>query len=149
MNVNYYMNEAILEANKAFMSNEIPVGAVLVDNDSKKIISRKYNQMNYYNNATKHCEITLISETCEKLNKKYLKNMTLFVTLEPCSMCASAMSEVHLNSLYFGAYDEKKGGIEKIRLAFQQNYIYVPDIYGGIMEDKCSKLLKDFFKKIR
>ena len=64
-------------------------------------------------------------------------------------MCASAISEVHIDSLYFGAYDEKNGGIEKIRLTFQRNNIFIPEIYGGIMEDKCSKLLKDFFRKIR
>ena len=69
----------------------------------------------------------------------------MFVTLEPCSMCASAISEVHLNTLYFGAYDEKNGGIEKIRIAFQRNNIFVPSIYGGIMEEKCSNLIKNFF----
>ena len=75
--------------------------------------------------------------------------MTMFVTLEPCSMCASAISEVHLETLYFGAYDEKNGGIEKIRLAFERKNIFKPNIYGGIMEDKCKKLLINFFKEKR
>tara|TARA_Y100000768_G_C23759208_1_gene577746 strand:- start:76 stop:525 length:450 start_codon:yes stop_codon:yes gene_type:complete len=149
MNVDYFMNEAIIEAKKALSFEEIPVGAVLVDNTTKKIISRNYNQINRYNNAIRHCEINLISETCERLRKKYLNNMTMFVTLEPCSMCASAISEVHIDTLYFGAYDEKNGGIEKIRLAFERNKIFTPNIYGGIMEEKCSRLIKDFFKKIR
>ena len=88
-------------------------------------------------------------ETCENLKQKYLDNMTMFVTLEPCSMCASAISEVHINTLYFGAYDEKNGGIEKIRLAFKRNNIFLPNIYGGIMENESSKLLKKFFKNKR
>ena len=149
MNVDYFMNEALVEAKKAIASKEIPVGAIIVDNNTQEIISRSYNQINKFNNAIKHCEINLISETCEKLKQKYLDNMTMFVTLEPCSMCASAISEVHIDSLYFGAYDEKKGGIEKIRLAFNRENIFIPNIYGGIMEEKCKILLKDFFKKIR
>ena len=149
MNVDYFMNEAIVEAKKALASNEVPIGAILVDNSLGEIISRNYNQMNRFNNAIKHCEIDLIFETCEKLKQKYLENMTLFVTLEPCSMCASAISEVHINSIYFGAYDEKNGGIEKIRLAFKRNNIFTPNIYGGILEDRCGKLLKEFFKKVR
>ena len=149
MNVDYFMNEAIIEANKAFKSNEVPIGAVLVDNESKKIISRSYNQINKFNNAIMHCEINLIISTCEKLKKKYLNNMTMFVTLEPCSMCASAISEVHINSLYFGAYDEKNGGIEKLQIAFKRNNIFIPSIYGGIKEEECSKLIKKFFKNQR
>ena len=149
MNVDYFMNEALVEANKALLYKEIPVGGVLVDNNTKKIISRNYNQINKLNNAIKHCEINLILETCKKLKKKYLKNTTMFVTLEPCSMCASAISEAQIDSLYFGAYNEKNGGIEKVRVAFQRKNIFITNIYGGIMEEKCSSLLKDFFKKLR
>tara|TARA_Y100001970_G_scaffold229077_1_gene284065 strand:- start:118 stop:549 length:432 start_codon:yes stop_codon:yes gene_type:complete len=143
------MNEALLEAEKALSSKEIPVGAILVDNQTEEIISRNYNKMNIHNNAIKHCEINLIFDACQKLKKKYLKNTTMFVTLEPCSMCASAISEVHIDSIYFGAYDEKNGGIEKIRLTFERKNIFFPNIYGGIMEEKCSKILKEFFKSIR
>ena len=149
MNVDYFMNEAIKEAKKALSYEEVPVGAVIVDNRTEKIINRTYNQMNKFNNAIKHCEINIINETCQKLKRKYLENMTMFVTLEPCSMCASAISEVHLETLYFGAYDEKNGGIEKIRLAFERKNIFKPNIYGGIMEDKCKKLLINFFKEKR
>ena len=149
MNINYFMNEALIEAKKAYNSDEIPIGAVLVDNKSNEIISKKFNQINKFSSAIKHCELSLIMETCENLKQKYLNNMTMFVTLEPCSMCASAISEVHINTLYFGAYDEKNGGIEKIRLAFKRNNIFLPNIYGGIMENECSKLLKKFFKNKR
>ena len=149
MNVDYFMNEALLEAKKAFTFNEIPIGAVIVDNISNEIISRNYNQVNKSNNAINHCEIDLIYRTCKLLKQKYLDNMTMFVTLEPCTMCASAISEAHINTLYFGAYDEKKGGIEKLRLAFKRNNIFMPNIYGGILENKCSNIIKEFFKTIR
>ena len=149
MNVDYFMNEALLEAKKAFISNEIPIGAVIVDNLSNEIISRNYNQVNKSSNAINHCEIDLIYRTCTLLKQKYLDNMTMFVTLEPCTMCASAISEAHINTLYFGAYDEKKGGVEKLRLAFKRNNIFMPNIYGGIMEKKCSDIIKEFFKTIR
>ena len=146
MNVNFFMQEAIFEANKAFKLNEFPVGGIIVDNISNKIIARSHNTVNKNNNAIKHCELNLINETCEKLKLKYLENMTLFITLEPCTMCASAVSEVHLKNIYFGAYDEKNGGIEKFRLAFQRKNIFMPTVYGGIMEKECSILLKQFFK---
>mgnify|MGYP001189682934 CR=1 FL=1 len=146
MNVDFFMKEAIIEANKAFRLHESPVGGILVDNISDSIIARGHNTVNKYNNAINHCEINLINEACEKLKIKYLENMTLFITLEPCTMCASALSEVHLKNIYFGAYDEKNGGIEKFRVAFQRKNIFVPAIYGGIMEKECSKLLKKFFR---
>ena len=146
MNVNFFMQEAIFEANKAFKLNEFPVGGIIVDNISNKIIARSHNTVNKNNNAIKHCELNLINDTCEKLKLKYLENMTLFVTLEPCTMCACAISEVHLKNIYFGAYDEKNGGIEKLRIAFQRQNIFMPNIYGGIMEKECSNLLKKFFK---
>ncbi len=149
MNVDYFMNEAIVEANKALAFNEIPVGAVIVDNNTEKIISRNYNQMNRLNNAIRHCEIDIIFDTCKKLKQKYLEDTTIFVTLEPCSMCASAISKAHIHSLYYGAFDEKNGGIENIRITFERKNIFTPNIYGGIMEDKCKKLLKNFFKSMR
>ena len=149
MNTEFFMNEAIIEAKKASYNNEVPVGAVLVDNISNKIISRNYNKINKENNAIKHCEINLIYEACNNLKKKYLDNTTMFVTLEPCSMCASAISEAHISTLYFGAYDEKNGGIEKLRIAFHRNNVFIPDVYGGIKEDECSFLLKKFFSNKR
>ena len=146
MNVDFFMKEAIIEANKAYNLNEVPVGGIIVDNTTNKIVARSYNTINKNKNAIKHCELNLIQETCERLKLKYLENMTLFVTLEPCTMCASAISEAHIKDVYFGAYDEKNGGIEKLRVAFQRENIFMPTIYGGIMEKECSNLLKKFFK---
>ena len=149
MNVDYFMNEALKEANKAFKFKEVPIGAVLVDNTTKKIISRSFNQVNKFNNAIKHCEIELISKTCEKLKLKYLEDTTIFVTLEPCTMCASAISKVHIKTLYFGAYDNKNGGIENFKFQSKREHAFKTEIYGGIMENDCKALLENFFKKLR
>ena len=149
MNVDYFMKEALTEAEKAIAFKEIPIGGIIVDNKTHEIISRNYNKINQSNNAIKHCELNLIFDACSKLKQKYLDKTTMFVTLEPCSMCFSAISEVHVDTLYFGAYDEKNGGIEKMGLLFKRENMFTPKIYGGIMEDKCSKILKKFFKKIR
>ncbi len=149
MNINYFMNEAIKEAKLAFDSNEVPIGGILVDSKTNEIIERSYNKINIKKNAILHCEIDLIINSCAKLTQKYLSNTVMFVTLEPCIMCASAIREVHINKLYFGAYDEKNGGIEKRKDMLKKKHTFNTDIYGGIMEKECSSLLKNFFKKIR
>ena len=149
MNINYFMSEAIKEAKLAFDSNEVPIGAVLVNILTNKIISRSYNKINKEKNAMYHSEIELIIKSCKKLSQKYLDNTILFVTLEPCLMCASAISEVHIKKLYFGAYDEKNGGIEKNQFLLKRKNSFKTEIYGGIMEDDCKQLIKNFFKKIR
>ena len=146
MNINYFMQEAINQAKIASDNNEVPIGGLLVDNNTNQIIEKSYNKINKNKNAIYHCEIDLIMNACKKLSSKYLNNMVMFVTLEPCIMCTSAISEVHINKVYFGAYDEKNGGIEKLRVAFQRQNIFMPTIYGGIMEKECNSLLKKFFK---
>ena len=147
MNINFFMKEAIKEANHAYKNNEVPVGAILVDSKTKEIIGRSYNQINKEKNAIYHCELDLIINSCKKLSSKYLNNTVMFVTLEPCIMCASAISEVHIEKLYFGAYDDKNGGIEKFKL--KREHEFKTDIYGGIMERDCRNLLEKFFRKLR
>ena len=149
MNIDYFMNEAIFEAKKALDSNEVPVGGIIVENKSGKIVSRGHNLTNELNSAINHCEILLINEACKKLNSKYLANSTLFVSLEPCIMCAAAISEVHIGKVYFGAYDEKNGGLEKLLSFYKKNKIFIPEIYGGIHEKQSALLLKKFFKRQR
>ena len=149
MNINYFMNEAIKEARLAFNNNEVPVGGLIVDNKTNEIIERSYNKINIKNNAIYHCEIDLIINSCEKLSKKYLNDTVMFLTLEPCTMCASAIREVHINKLYFGAYDEKNGGIEKRKAILKKQHTFNTEIYGGIMEMECKTLLKNFFKNYR
>ena len=149
MNINYFMNEAIKEANYAFNNNEVPIGAVLIDSKTKKIIHRSYNKVNKEKNAMHHCEIDLIIHSCKALSRKYLHDTIMFVTLEPCLMCASAISEVHIDKLYFGAYDNKNGGIEKFKFQSKREHAFKTEIYGGIMENDCKALLENFFKKLR
>ena len=84
-----------------------------------------------------------------QISQKYLNDTVMFVTLEPCIMCVSAIREVHIEKLYFGAYDEKNGGIEKYKFAFKREHAFKTDIYGGIMENDCRNLLENFFKKLR
>ncbi len=148
MNINYFMQEAINQAKIASDNNEVPIGGLLVDNNTNQIIEKSYNKINKNKNAIYHCEIDLIMNACKKLSSKYLNNMVMFVTLEPCIMCTSAISEVHINKVYFGAYDEKNGGIEKNRIYYNKKD-HITEVYGGIMEKECKNLIKNFFIKIR
>ena len=137
MNIDYFMSEAIVEARKAYIHDEVPVGGLIVDNTTKSILVRGYNKMNNSLNA------------CKKLQSKYLTNTTLFINLEPCIMCAAAISEAHIGKVYFGAYDEKKGGLDNLSISFKQNNLFLPEIYGGIHEQESLMLLKKFFKNKR
>ena len=148
MNIDYFMNEAIVEARKAYTHNEVPVGGLIVDNFTKSILVRGYNKMNNSLNAINHCEISLISKACKKLQSKYLTNTTLFISLEPCIMCAAAISEAHISKVYFGAYDDKKGGLDNFSVVFKKKF-FLPEIYGGIHEKESLILLKKFFKSKR
>ena len=149
MNIDYFMNEAIVEAKKAYIHNEVPVGGLIINNKTKSILARGYNKMNDSLNAVNHCEISLIFKACKKLQSKYLTNTTLFISLEPCIMCAAAISEAHISKVYFGAYDDKKGGLDKLFVAFKKNNFFLPEVYGGIQEKESSILLKKFFKSKR
>ena len=143
------MNEAIKQAQLAFAKDEVPVGGILVDIVTNEIIAKSYNRVNEDKSAIYHCEINLIINACNKLSSKYLNNLVMFVTLEPCLMCASAIKEAHIKKLYFGAYDEKKGGTETNKLVSNVKHAFKTEVYGGIMEKECNNLLKKFFKKIR
>ena len=149
MNIDYFMNEAIIQAMNAFDNQEVPVGGILVDINTNEIIAKSYNRVNKEKNAIYHCEIDLIINACKKLSRKYLNNTAMFVTLEPCLMCASAISEVHIDKLYFGAYDNKNGGIEKFKFQTKRAHAFKTEIYGGIMENDCKVLIEKFFKRLR
>ena len=146
MNINFFMDKALEQANKALLVNEVPIGAVLVDNCSNEILASSHNLINSLNNSIFHAEILVINESCKKRKSKLLKKTTLFVTLEPCAMCAAAISEVRIDKIYFGAYDEKRGSLESIMKIYNKRHYFVPEVYGGINEDKCSFLLKNFFQ---
>ena len=108
MNKKNYMELAIEEAKKARILNEVPVGAVLVDEKNDQVISANHNEMLMQNNAIKHAEIVVIEQACKLRKSKYLLDTLIYVTLEPCAMCAAAISEVRIKKVFFGAYDEKK-----------------------------------------
>ena len=129
------MSEAIVEARKAYTHNEVPVGGLIVDNITKSILVRGYNKMNNSLNAINHCEISLISKACKKLQSKYLTNTTLFISLEPCIMCAAAISKAHISKVYFGAYDDKKGGLDNLSFAFKK-IIFSYQKYTGVFMRK-------------
>jgi tRNA(adenine34) deaminase len=149
MNINFFMDKAFDEANKALLLNEVPVGAVLIDNKTQEIIETAHNLVNFNHNATAHAEMVLINRSVLKRKGKFLKNTSIFITLEPCAMCAAAISEMHIERIYFGAYDEKKGSLDSIMNIYNKKNYFTPEVYGGINEKKCSSLLKKFFQKIR
>ena len=143
------MSLAYKEAEKGYLLNEVPVGAILVDNATNSVISSAYNQVIKHKNSTKHAEMLLIEMGCKKKDSKYLLNTSIFITLEPCAMCAAAISEVKIDKIFFGAYDEKKGSLESIMKIYNNKNYYVPEVYGGINEIESSKILKKFFKEKR
>ena len=143
------MDLAKKEAKKAYLLNEIPVGAILVDNTTNLLISSAHNEIIRQKNSTKHAEMILIEKACKIKQTKYLVNTSIFITLEPCAMCAAAISEVRINKIYFGAYDEKKGSLESIMKIYNTKNYFVPEVYGGINEIECSTILKKFFQEKR
>ena len=143
------MKIALDQAQLAYELNEVPVGAVLINDNNGSILSIKHNEVNIHNSPLKHAEILVIEKACILKKSRYLANTSIYVTLEPCAMCAAAISEARINRIYFGAYDEKKGAIESgVRIFNNSNY-FVPEIYGGIKEQECSLLLKNYFYTIR
>ena len=149
MNENNYMELAIEHAKKAASLNEVPVGAVLVDEKNQEVLSFRHNEIVSQNNCLNHAEILVIEEACKLKKSRYLNDTVIYVTLEPCTMCAAAISEARVKRIYFGAYDEKKGAIENgIRIFRNKNY-FQPEVYGGIKEKECSLILKSFFSSKR
>ena len=150
MNINFFMQEAINQAQIALKNNEVPIGGILVDNVTNNIITKNHNQINANNNAIFHCELCIINDACKKLNSKYLNSTTLFITLEPCTMCAAAISMARIRRLYYGASDLKSGGIENgVKFFSHPSCHHRPEVYGGIDELRAQKLLKTFFKSKR
>lgn len=139
----YFMREALKEAHKALEKDEVPIGAVLVYND--RIIARGHNQVEMLNDVTAHAEMLCITSAEAAFNSKYLPDYTLYVTLEPCIMCAGAMGWVQISKLVFGAYDEKKGYSLFGRSPLHPRCI----VEGGVLQNECSELLKAFFRKKR
>lgn len=138
----YFMKKALQEAEEAYERNEIPVGAVIVIDN--KIIARAHNLTETLNDVTAHAEMQAITAAANFLGGKYLLNCTLYVTLEPCQMCAGALYWSQISKIVFAAKDEQRGcGVMKTKLHPKTK------ISGGIMEKEASKLLKKFFVEKR
>ena len=137
-----FMKLAINEAKKCSRKKEIPVGAIIVD-EFKNIISKGYNKVEEKNNPLFHAEKIAIDKALLKTNKRYLDNCDIWVTLQPCEMCMGMIKQVRIKRLYYGA------SISHSNIKNKINNRVCSEIYSGIREDECSKLIKDFFKKIR
>ncbi len=143
------MKRAIAEAEKAFAAGEVPVGAILIDGEGE-IIASTHNLVEKYHDVTAHAEMLALREGFRRKKSKYLDDCDIYVTLEPCPMCAQAISMARIRRLYFGAYDPKSGGVEHGTRTFAQSSCHhVPEIIGGIREGECAALLQNFFKEIR
>lgn len=142
-----FMLEAIKLAKKAADEGEVPVGAVIVKDG--KIVSRGKNEREKKQNALSHAEIEAINNACKALESWRLDDCELYVTLEPCPMCAGAIINARIKTLIFGAFDPKAGSIDSVINLCDYPYNHKPEIYGGICEDECHEVLKEFFEKIR
>ena len=147
---NTYMEMALLEAEAAFERGEVPVGCVIVDGASGDVLARTGNRTEELNDPTAHAELLAIREAAAKLGSARLTHCDLYVTLEPCAMCATAISFARIRRLYFGAFDAKMGGVEHGPHIFNQPTCHhAPEIYGGINERAAGELLKTFFREKR
>lgn len=144
----YFMKEALKEAKKAYKKLEVPVGVVIVKDN--EIIARGHNQKEMRNNPIKHAEIIAIEKACKKLNNWRLNDCEMYVTLEPCPMCAGAIINSRIKKVYIGAIQEKTGACgSKVNLIDKYNSETKVDIEFGILQDKCLSLVQDFFKELR
>lgn len=147
---NYFMLEAIKEAEKAYAKGEVPVGCVIVHRATRKIIAKTRNIMQQKQNPNLHAEILAINIACEQTASKCLIGYDIYVTLEPCTMCASAISNARLSRIYYGAQDSKQGAIENgVRFFTSNACFHRPEIYEGIEKDRAETILKDFFIQLR
>ena len=141
-----YMALAIAEAQEAAKAGEVPVGAVLVDARNGDVIATGRNRMRMDNDPTAHAEVVALRAAAAKLGEIRLTDCDLYVTLEPCAMCAGAISLSRVRRVYFGAYDAKGGAVEHgPRFFTQPTCHHTPEVYGGISEQDCALLLRDFF----
>jgi tRNA(adenine34) deaminase len=139
-----YMLEALKEAKKAFEKDEVPVGAIVVY--KRKIIARGHNQVELLRDSTAHAEMLAITAACGFLKSKWLNEASMYVTIEPCSMCAGALVLSRIKKLYFGAKDPKTGACGSVvNIVNNKQLNHHIEVSGGMLEEKCSSLLKEFF----
>lgn len=139
----YFMQQALLEAEQAFDKDEVPIGAVIVSDN--RIIARAHNLTETLNDVTAHAEMQAITAATNTIGGKYLNECTLYVTVEPCPMCAGAIGWAQLKRIVYGAADNKRGYTK-----FSTDVLHPKtEVSHGILADKCGELMKSFFKKKR
>jgi len=144
----FYMLEALKEAQKAFEEDEVPVGAVIVHKD--KIIARGHNQIERLKDPTAHAEMIVLTSAANFLNSKWLNGAAVYVTIEPCSMCAGALVLARVKTIVFGADDPKTGACGSVlNIANHKVLNHRIEIKKGLLKQECGLLLKEFFKKKR
>ena len=143
------MNQAFLLAKKAERHEDVPIGAIIVKDG--KIIGRGENRVQKSKNPTLHAEIVAINKACKKLNTKFLDDCDLYVTLEPCAMCATAISFARIKNIYFAAADEKGGGITANARVFENDkHLWKPNVIQiSEYTEQSAKMLREFFQKQR
>lgn len=139
----YYMQMALCEARTAYDEGEIPVGAVVVSHD--RVLARSHNHTERLHDVTAHAEMLALTAAAEALGAKYLTECTLYVTLEPCIMCAGALGWSQIGRIVYGASDEKRGYSKLVGNILHPK----TEVVQGVMKEECEKLLKDFFKERR
>ncbi len=142
------MQQALYEAEIGFSKNEIPIGCVIVYNN--KIIARAHNLVETLNDPTAHAEILCITSATEYLGRKFLYDTSIYVTVEPCPMCAGAIVLARISNLYFGAFDSKFGACGSIiNIPEKKDFNHSCKVYGGIRDNECSEIMKRYFEKKR
>jgi tRNA(Arg) A34 adenosine deaminase TadA len=144
------MRRARALAEQAAALGEVPVGAVVVAGDDGRIIAEAHNRVEADADPCAHAELLAIRAACRTLGRKWLEGCDLYVTLEPCAMCAAALALARVRRIYFGAYDPKGGGVEHGARVFDQPQCnWRPEVIGGLEETACAALLEDFFRARR
>lgn len=146
---NFFMTMALEQAKTAREKGEVPIGAVLVHQE--KIIAEAHNLVETQKDPLAHAEILLIRRGCQRISQTRLIDCDVYVTLEPCAMCAGALSHARVRRLYYGAYDGKAGAVDNGVCLYHTmgGALHKPDVYGGILETECGMLLSAFFSMRR
>ena len=148
MNKEHYMSLALKEAKKAFKEDEVPIGCVIVLND--EVVASAHNKKIKKNNPLAHAEIECIKKACKKIDSKYLIDAEMYVTLEPCIMCAGAIVHSRIKKVYIGTLDPKGGAFgSSINISNVKKLNHYPEVETGILQEECSFILKRFFNNKR
>ncbi len=145
----YYMQKALELARKAFEIGEVPVGAVIINKLTGEIVGEGYNKRESDKSPIAHAEIIAINEASKNLGGWRLINCEIYITLEPCPMCSGAIINSRIERVIYGADDKKAGCCSSIINLFELPFNHKPIIISGVMKNECSKILSDFFKKLR